>query len=714
LFKFNHVLHGHPAVTTETHFRTCPFCEAMCGLAITVRDGAVADVRGDRADPFTQGHVCPKAAALIDMQTDPDRVRTPLIREGTTFREATWEEALDRVADSIAQIKAEHGANATAVYLGNPSAHHWGMATHGPHFLGLLKTRNRYSATSVDQLPHQLVTYLMYGHQNLVPVPDVDRTAWLLVVGANPLASNGSMASMPAAERRLRAIQARGGRIVVVDPRRTETAKMADEHVFVRPGTDAALLLAMARTLIVDGLARPDRLLPMLDGLDELRSQIDAFTPASVEGFTGVPAGTIVRLAHELAAAPRAVVYGRVGVSTQRFGTLAQWAAQVLNILSGNLDRVGGSMFTTPAVDLVEGPASKPGHFGAWRTRVRGLPEWAGELPVSALAEEILTPGDGRVRALVTVAGNPVLSTPNGRALDRALATLDFMVSVDVYRNETTRHAHVILPTPPPLEHDHYDLILASFAVRNYAKYSRAILPKPEGALEDWEVFTELGERLARRLGVEPRPRITPTDVLAAGLALGPHGACRGPEALTFERLRDAEHGVDLGPLVPRLPERLRTPSKRIAMVPPLCVSDLPRLKASLAASTPDLVLIGRRDVRSNNSWMHNYRRLVKGKTRHELLVHPQDLASRGIVDGDRVRVRSRVGEVVVEARACDDVMPGVVSLPHGFGHQGAGVELAVARAQPGVSANDLTDHGDVDVSGTAVLNGVPVEIEPA
>jgi anaerobic selenocysteine-containing dehydrogenase len=686
----------------------------MCGLAITVRDGSVTDIRGDRDDVFTRGHVCPKAAALADMQTDPDRIRTPLIREGSTFREASWDEALDLVVDSLARIRAAHGPNAVGVYLGNPSAHHWGMATHGPNFLGLLKTRNRYSATSVDQLPHQLVTYLMYGHQNLVPVPDLDRTDWMLIVGGNPLVSNGSLASMPAAEDRLRSVQQRGGRVVVLDPRRTETAKMADEHVFVRPGTDAALLLAMVRTILVEGLSRPGRLEPMLDGLGDIPGLLDAFTPTAVQCFTGVAAETTVRLARALAAARSAVVYGRLGVSTQRFGMLSQWAVQLLNVVTGNLDRVGGSMFTTPAVDLVEGPASKPGHFAAWRTRVRGLPEWAGELPAAALAEEILTPGEGRIRAMVTVAGNPVLSTPNGRLLDRGLGTLEFMVSIDIYRNETTRHAHVILPTTPPLEHDHYDLILASFAVRNYSKYSPPVLPKPEGSLDDWEVFSELGERLSRRLGMEPRPRWRPTDILSAALSIGPFGACRGDEALTFDRLRRAEHGVDLGPLVERLPERLQTPSKRICVAPPLCVSDLGRLRAALAEPVPELLLIGRRHLRSNNSWMHNYRRLVKGKSRHELMAHPADLSSRGIADGDRVCLTSRVGEVVVEARASDDLMPGVVSLPHGFGHEGEGVRLSVAQGEPGVSANDLTDQEELDASGVAVVNGVPVELRHA
>lgn len=697
-------------MTTRTHFRTCPLCEAMCGLAIKTEQGVVTDLRGDREDPFSQGHICPKAAALTDIQEDADRIRTPLVREGDTFREASWDEALERVAAAFARIKTEHGANATAGYFGNPSAHHYGMFTHAPHFFGLLKTKNRFSATSVDQLPHQLVTYLMYGHQLLVPVADIDRTDFLLVVGANPLASNGSMMSMPRAEDRLREVLARGGRVIVVDPRRTETAKMASEHIFVRPGTDAALLFAMLHTLFEEERVALGRLEGFVNDLPAVREAVRDFSPERVAAFTGVSAEETRRLARALATARAGAVYGRLGISTQRFGLLAQWAVQLLNVVTGNLDRVGGSMVSTPAVDLIEGPASKPGHFGAWRSRVRGLPEWAGELPVSALAEEILTPGEGQIRALMTVAGNPVLSTPNGRKLDEALASLDFMVSMDIYRNETTRHAHVILPTTTPLEHDHYDLVLSGFAVRNYAKYSEAVLEKPEGALHDHEIFTALGERLAAKLGLSTLPKMEPKHVIALALRMGPYG--RGEDPLTFERLRAAEHGVDLGPLEPRFPERLKTKSGRIELAPELCMQDLPRLREAMSAPADPLVLIGRRHLRSNNSWMHNSRRLMKGQTRHELHMHPEDLAARGLTDGARVRIASRVGDVTVEVKATDDVMRGVVSLPHGFGHAREGTVLSVARERPGVSANDLTDERDLDASGTAVLNGVPVTVQ--
>lgn len=696
-----------------THGRTCPLCEALCGLRIEVREGVVTEIRGDDDDPFTRGHVCPKAVALKDLQEDPDRLRTPLVREGTGLREATWAEALDRAADGLTRVHRAHGANAVAAYFGNPSAHNLGMATHASHLMSVLRTRSRFSATSVDQLPHQLTTYLMYGHQLLVPVPDVERTDLFVVVGGNPLASNGSLMSFPDARRRLAELRARGGRLVVVDPRRSETAQIADEYIAIRPGTDAAFLFALIATLFEEGLARPGRLAEFTDGLDEVARITARFTAEATEAFTRVPAAATRRLARALASAPRAAVYARLGACAQRFGLLTQWATQLVNLLTGRLDAEGGSMFPTPAVDLVGGPSSKPGHFGAHRSRVRGLPEWSGELPVAALAEEILTPGDGQIRALVTLAGNPVLSTPDGRNLDRALASLDFMVSIDLFLNETTRHAHVILPTTPPLEHDHFDLFLGGFGIRNYTRYSDAVLPRSDGLLHDWEVLTELGERLAARLDLPTRPRIEPWAVIAAGIAQGPYGA-RAGGSLTFEAVRAAAHGVDLGPLRPQLPGRLANGVKRIDAAPGLCVADVARLAAAMGAPDTSLLLIGRRHVRSNNSWMHNAPRLVRGSTRHELHAHPDDLAERGLASGQRVRVRSRVGEVVVEVRATDTLMRGVVSLPHGYGHDRPGIRLGVAGERPGVSANDLTDPLDLDVSGTAVLNGVPVEVVSA
>ena len=702
-------------MTKSLHYRACHLCEAICGLAIeteTLADGEtqIRSIKGDPQDGFSRGHICPKAVALQDIQNDPDRIRQPLRRIGQQWQAIAWDEAFELVAERLSAIQAEHGQNAVAVYQGNPSVHNYGLMTHSNYFLGLLKTRNRFSATSVDQLPHHLTSHLMYGHGLLIPIPDIDHTDFMLILGGNPLASNGSIMTVPDVEKRLKAIQARGGKLVVVDPRRSETAAIADQHLFVRPGSDAALLLALLNTLFEEGLTRASHL--PVEGLEQVRAAIAEFTAEAMSARCGVPAASIRQLARDFAAADKAVCYGRMGVSTQAFGTLCQWLVQLINLVTGNLDRAGGVLCTMPAVDLVA--STSGGHFNRWQSRVSGLPEYGGELPVSALAEEMLTPGEGQIRALVTVAGNPVLSTPNGRQLERALDGLDFMLSVDFYINETTRYADLILPPTAPLEHDHYDTTFNVFAVRNVTRFNEAILAKPEGALHDWEIFVGLAKAFAARNGPELKPTVAPEQMIDMGLRFGPYGD-RSEHKLSLAALRDHPHGLDLGPLQPNLAARLKTASKAVEAAPELLLGDLARFAAQVPPAADELLLIGRRHVRSNNSWMHNYHRLVKGKPRHQLLMNPSDLASRGLVDGQRVQVRSRVGSIEVEVAASDEVMAGVVSLPHGWGHARPGVQMAIASEQPGASANDLTDERRLDaLSGNAVLNGVPVEVVAA
>lgn len=709
--------------TTRAHFRTCTLCEAMCGIRIDVDDaGRIASIRGDDDDPFSRGHVCPKAVALRDVHEDPDRLRHPMRRTGDRWERVSWESALDEAAARIHEVQERHGNDAIASYLGNPSVHNLGTLLFGPMFLRTLRTRHGYSATSVDQLPHQLVAHFMFGHQLLLPIPDVDHTAYMLIVGANPLASNGSLMTAPGIKRRLRAIQARGGKVIVVDPRRTETAELADEHVFVRPGTDALFMLAMLSTIFEERLERPGRLAELCEGMETVRAIAARFPPERVSAATGIDAQTIRRLARGLASAERAVVYARMGASTQAFGTLCQWLTNVLDIVTGNLDRAGGAMFTRPAVDVLRAPKGfgvSPGSYGRWKSRVRGLPEFGGELPVATLAEEILTEGEGPVRGLLTLAGNPVLSTPNGRALDRALASLDVMVSIDFYLNETTRHAHLILPPTGPLEHGHYDVAFHLLAVRNTAKYSPPLFDPEPDARHDWEILLGLMSRLearrapglVKKIGRGVRDgllgRLGPERIIDLGLRIGPH---RG---LSLRKLREAQHGIDLGPLTPCLPERLRR--DRIALAPPLFVDDVARLEATLDRPAPkdELALIGRRQLRNNNSWMHNARALMGGRERCTLMIHPDDARARGIADGSTVSVRSRVGSVRVPVEITDEVMPGVVSLPHGFGHGREGVRLSVASTHPGASINDLTDELAIDhVSGNAAFSGVPVRIE--
>ncbi|WPN99438.1 molybdopterin oxidoreductase family protein [Pseudomonas sp. MUP55] len=702
-------------MTKTLHHRACHLCEAICGLTLeTTQDEtgslAITSIKGDPLDTFSRGHICPKAVALQDIQNDPDRLHQPMLRVGSEWQPIPWEDAFALVAERLAGIQARHGQNAVAVYQGNPSVHNYGLMTHSNYFLGLLKTRNRYSATSVDQLPHHLSSHLMYGHGLLLPIPDIDHTDFMLILGGNPLASNGSIMTVPDVEKRLKAIQARGGKVVVVDPRRSETAAIADQHLFVRPGGDAALLFGLLNTLFAEGLTRASHL--PVEGLDDVRQAIAGFTAEAMSPQCAVPAEQIRQLARDFAAADKAVCYGRMGVSTQAFGTLCHWLVQLINLVTGNLDRVGGALCTTPAVDLVASTGG--GHFNRWQSRVSGRPEYGGELPVSALAEEMLTEGEGQIRALVTVAGNPVLSTPNGRQLEQALDGLEFMVSVDLYINETTRYADLILPSTSALENDHYDTTFNMFAVRNVTRFNRAILPKPEGALHDWEIFVGLAKAFAAHTGVALKPTMPPAQMIDFGLRAGTYGDA-SPHKLSVAMLADHPHGVDLGPLTPNLAARLKTVDGKVQAAPSVIMADLARFAAQPLPVANELLLIGRRHVRSNNSWMHNYHRLVKGKPRHQLLMHPDDLADRQLSDGQRVRVSSRIGMVEVEVVASLDMMPGVVSLPHGWGHGRPGVQMSIASSQPGASANDLTDERQLDeLSGNAALNGVPVKVAAA
>ena len=702
-------------MSKQLHHRACHLCEAICGLTIetaTAEDGSVAiqSIKGDPQDSFSRGHICPKAVALQDIQNDPDRLRQPMRRIGSQWQPIGWDEAFALVAERLAAIQTAHGANAVGIYQGNPSVHNYGLMTHSNYFLGLLKTRSRFSATSVDQLPHHLVSMQMYGHGLLLPVPDIDATDFMLVLGGNPLASNGSMMSVPDVEKRLKAIKARGGKLVVVDPRRSETAAIADQHLFIRPGQDAALLIGILNTLFEENLGRASHL--PVSGVEEVRAALSGFSVAAMSERSGIAEAVIRQLARDFAAADKAVCYGRMGVSTQVFGTLCQWLVQLINLVSGNLDRVGGAVCALPALDVVG--ATRGSNFNRWQSRVSGLPEYGGELPVAALAEEMLTPGEGQIRALITVAGNPVSSTPNGRQLDRALQGLEFMVSVDLYINETTRHADLILPSTAPLEHDHYDSSFYNLTVRNVSRFNEAILPKPQGALHDWEIFVGLAKAFATHTGVDLKPTMAPEQMIDMGLRFGPYGD-KSEHKLSLATLREHPHGVDLGPLSSNLAQRLKTTDQQVQAAPALLIGDLERFAAQAQPSADELLLIGRRHVRSNNSWMHNFHRLVKGKPRHQLLMHPRDLTARGLTDGQRVRVQSRVGVVEVEVASSEEMMPGVVSLPHGWGQGQQGVQMDIATRLPGVSANDLTDERFLDaLSGNAALNGVPVQVAAA
>ena len=696
---------------TET-IGVCNLCEAICGLKLTIEGGQVTGIRGNPDDPLSRGHICPKGVALADIHNDPDRLRVPLKRVNGALVETTWDDALDLAADTLARTINEHGRDALGIYLGNPNVHSLGSMTHGIGLVKMLRTKNTYSATSVDQLPQQLIAHLMFGHQMLIPIPDIDRTDHFLVIGANPMASNGSLMTAPDFPNRMRALKSRGGRLVVVDPRRTETAKIADAHHFVRPGSDAFVLLAMLNVLFADDLVSAPN---WVRGVEAVRLAVAEFTPSYAEERSGLPAETIRSLTHDLAAAQSAAVYGRVGVSTQAFGAVAHWAINLLNLLTGNLDREGGVMFTSPAIDNVGKGLVGRGHFNLWRSRVSGLPEFAGELPVSALREEIETPGEGQIKTLLTIAGNPVLSTPAGHLLGKAIAGLGNYVAIDIYLNETTRHASVVLPPTTALERDHYDLVFHTLAVRNTARFTPAALPKPDGSMHDWEIYAELARRTTARLTTKPplakrlrsaaRLRLSPTALITALLLAHRSG-------VTMRTLRANPSGVDLGPLQSLMPDRLQTRDRLVDAAPDVVLKDLARLREAPVPDPQALLLIGRRHKQDCNSWMHNTPRLTRGKARHYLQMNPVDLASRGIADGAMVEVSSAVGTVNVEVLATDDVMPGVACLPHGFGHAETGQRHAATV--PGVSINDLTDPELVDVSGVAALSGVEVKVRAA
>jgi len=733
-----------PASTT--HFRTCPLCEATCGLEITMRGDQVQRIRGDRDDVFSKGFICPKGSTLKQLQEDPDRLRTPLVKRDGQHVEATWDEAFAAVAKGLGAIWADHPRDAVALYLGNPSVHSIAGTLFARPLVQAFATHNLYSASTVDQMPKHVSSGLLFGNPGAIPVPDLDRTDYLLMLGANPFESNGSLCTAPDFPGRMAAIRQRGGRIVVVDPRRTRTADAADEHLAIRPGTDALWMAAVANVILTDGLAHLGSIDNVTDGFDRLPGALGPFTPEAVATRCRIDAATTRRIAHELAVAPTAAVYGRIGTHTVQFGTLASWLTDVLNAITGNLDSVGGAMFpraATSAPSTGRPPGGRGFRTGRWTSRVGKHPEVRGEMPTAALAGEILEPGAGQVRALVTVAGNPVRSNQDSATLDRALDSLDFMVSVDIYLNETSRHADVILPPPSPLEKSHFDLAFYGLSIRNVANYSPPILD--HDGPDEAEILARL-TLIAHGQPADASPEIVydlmlselagaatkleggtfygrdPQDILdpSAGRPICERAVdvmCRtGAYGFTLEDLESHPHGIDLGALEPNLRRVLRTESGRVELLPQSIAADLDRLTTELdRAEDCGLLLVGRRDLRSNNSWMHNLEVLVKGKPRCTLQVHPSDAEHLGLVSGGDATISSKVGKLVAPVEVTDTVAPGVVSLPHGWGHDAAGSRLGVAMRYPGVNSNLLTDSSVIDpLSGNGQLTAIPVEVAPA
>jgi anaerobic selenocysteine-containing dehydrogenase len=739
------------------HIRTCSLCEAMCGLQITVEHGRVAKIRANDDDVWSRGYLCPKGTTLGDLHHDPDRLRAPLVRRGDTFHEVSWEEAFAEVERRLRAVTSAHGIGAVTTYIGNPTAHNFSLSRYVAAFAPMSGIERLYSAGTVDQWPKNVSSALLFGGMWTFPVPDLDRTDYLLVMGANPHASQGSLLAAADVLGRLDAIRSRGGVVVVIDPRRTGTAKRADAWVPIQPGTDAALLLAIAQVLFAEGRVRPGRLAALTNGIDEVERLCRDFTPEAVAASCGIPAETIREIARDLSDAPRAAVYGRIGTCNQEFGTLASWLVDVINVLTGNLDREGGAMFSNPiawSLSSLTPPDFKDGFaFGRWRSRVRGAPEVLGQVPISCLAEEIATPGAGQIKALITIAGNPVLSAPDAAKLDAALPALDCMISLDNWLNETTRHADVILPGASVLEQPHYDEMIWSWAVRNAGKYSPALFEPEAERPAEWQILLTLaailrGQKAAdvdvnaldnlffagvvATVAADPTSAIAgrdPGEIAAQAGAPGPlrmldfairtgawgDGYGSNPGGLTLEKMAALPNGIDMGPLEPRLPGVLKTPSGKIELAPPYITADIPRLRQRLARRDEGLVLVSRRHLRSNNSWMHNVASLVTGKDRCTLLVHPDDAREAGLVDGGAARITSSAGSIVAPVEVTDEMRRGVVCLPHGWGHDKPGARLAVASEHAGVCNNVLAPGELVDLlSGNAIVNGIPVAVAPA
>ena len=707
-----------PEVAIKTHHRACHLCEAICGLEIKTQGKKILSIKGDKLDPISKGYICPKATAIADIHNDPDRLRKPVKRVGDEWIEISWQEAINTTAERLVETQQQYGDDAVGFFAGNPGVHNYGNMTHGALLRRAVKTKNNFSATSLDQLPHQLTSYVMYGHQFLIPIPDIDRTDLMVIMGGNPLASNGSIMTMPNAPKRLKDLQARGGKLVVIDPRRSETAAVADQHLFVKPGKDAYVLMAIIKTLFDENLVKLGHLKEHVDNLDVVEKSTRDFSLQLAEEQSGIPAASIKQLAIDLANTDRSVLYGRMGVSVQEFGSLCQWAIQIINILIGSLDSIGGAVATSPAFAYVKKGASGAGHFNLFQSRVSGLPEFGGELPAAVLPEEILTPGDGQIKAMVTIAGNPVISSTNSDETDKAFASLDFYVAFDFYINATTRHAEIILPPTSPLEHDHYDIAFLRLAVRNSTRYNPAVFAANDDAMHDWEVYNAVSAKVSELKNKEFRPLPAPDKLVAYGIENDFYGAANNPKmALTMDKIKAAPHGIDLGPLVAGgFADRIATASGNIDCAPEFLINDLQRLRAAATPYDPEeLLLIGRRHVRSNNSWMHNYHRLVKGKPRWQLMMHPDDMQARGLKNESQVTIASRVGKVTTTVIATDEVMPGVISLPHGWGHNKKGVKMGIARQQQGVNCNVLTDDKFIDkASGNAALNGVSVKVYAA
>ena len=695
----------------KIHYRTCNLCEAMCGLKITYKEKKVISIVGDKKDPLSKGYICPKSQALKDLYEDSDRLKTPIKRTENGWEKISWTEAFDEVEYQIKKIQEKYGNDAVATYQGNPNVHNLGAMLYGGPFLKSLKTKQKYSATSADQLPHHIASLKMFGHQMLIPIPDIERTDYLLILGANPGASNGSLLTAPGFSKKIKNIQKRGGEVINIDPRYTETSKISSNHFFINPGKDALLLLSLLHVIFEQGIDEKTHLSNHLKGLNEIKEIVKKYPPQKTASIIGIDDFEIQKIAKDFINSETAVCYGRMGVSTQEFGGICQWLINVINIVTNNMDKVGGAMFTKPAIDLVfmTGMQGKVGNFDRYRSRVHDLPEYSGELPVATLADEMLVKGEGQIKMLISTAGNPVLSTPNGKKLEKALEQLDYMVSIDIYLNETSKYANIILPSTNGLETLHYDLVFHQLAIRNTAKLSEVLFEKDENQKHDWQILNELTERITGN-----KNSLTPEKMLDSMFQFSSYKDAN----LSVKKLKDNPSGIDLGALQPHLTKRIFTPDKKINISPKFFIDDLKRLDQELFNVEDEdkinypFALIGRRHLRNNNSWMHNSELLMKGKNRCTVLMSSKDANNLSITNHQQIRIISNVGSIELPVEISDEMKEGVLSIPHGFGHNREGTKIKLAEENAGESINDLTDDHKIDrLTGNANFSGTRVKV---
>lgn len=729
---------------SQLHYRTCHLCETMCGIEVEHDGEQVLAIRGDKNDVLSQGNICPKATGIQDIHNCPDRLKKPLKRvrknpaeksHDDDWVEIEWDEAIEYAASGLARIQNQHGRDSIGSYFGRSTAHNIGTLLAVAPMQKIMGTRNIYTGSTVDQMPHNFVWHHMLGHQFLCTIPDINRTDYYLMLGTNPKVSNGAQMSTGANTwKKLNAIRERGGKCVLIDPRRTESAKYMDEHHFIRPHADSMLLIGIIQTIFAKGLAKPGRMAGHINGWNEIEPLVNQFDLDRIAEITTIPRDDIERIALEFASAKRPVCYGRTGISMVQFAGLTQWLMQTLNVIVGSMDEIGGMMFPKPAITSL--PLTKSS-WDSYRSRVRGRPEFSGEFPLVILGEEIMTPGEGQIRGLLGLAGNMVLSMADGHHSEKALQALEFYVAVDPYLNETTRFADIILPPCGPLEKGHYDMFYHLYDTINWSKYSQPLFTTEQSKWTDFEIFTELMGRFATIRTRNPikkflfscahklvRTTLTAERIVAMGIRMGPYGKGLNPfkkDALSLQKLKDNPQGIFLGDLEYTFPEGLYTQDKKINLAPEVFVNDLPRLKAFFVEggmeaerveSEFDLQIISRLTNRTLG-WMHHSYRLIKGKNPCELMINPADADARGITADSLVSVTSRAGQIQMPVTITDEMMPGVVCMPHLWGHNRKNTRQQVANANPGVSMNDITDVTTYDeLTGNAIVNGVPVKVE--